>query len=122
MAGNKNSGRKKAPRKGDGTFAVEQTLSEAQIKALYLGTDPLTPGGLMEILVRADKMRLNGKMTNSQHNALVASSRERRHLFSIDKLHTEVESLRMRAEHLEEQRDSLLQARDVGPPDDAMPH
>ena len=109
MAGNANSGRR-----------AGKPLTATAIKQLYKGIDRKTPDGLAAVLRRADEWRMSGRMDAGIHQAIIHSTKEQRHLYTVEAMRREVEELRASMRSLLDEQRAHLSHRDIGPPDDDL--
>jgi len=95
-------------------------MTAAKVKELYHGCNRAAPKGLMKLTQRGEEWRLLGKMSAGQFKALLDSVKEQRMLYNVEALQAEVLELRAKVTTLLEQKRSLLEMRDIGPPPDDL--
>ncbi len=95
-------------------------MSMGQVRALYAGLDLETPEGLRELLRRADKLGLQGKINQKRHELLIKSASQQRSLLLNAEAERRIKRLEEIARKLDEATTNKAGLRDVGPPADSL--
>lgn len=116
--GRSNSDKSAGAREDKGHTA---RLTPRAVDKLYDGLVLSTLKGESELITRADKLVLQGRITRAQHGAVIAGIGERRHLVqSYGKLDEMQSLIERQAEEIRQLRGRLggRNLADVGPPED----